>query len=352
MNAAASQAGLPSLKTLRTALVRFSEKNTAIALRLVMGDYVLFGLGLALVASPTHWVVKVLGSVLIWVQMARLFIIGHDACHHALTPNRELNKWLGRLVFLATLTPLRLWEVGHNMAHHGFTNLRGRDFVWAPFTPQEFARLPLARQWLERYHRSGSGHWLYYLREIWWKKLSFPNKSQGGGRGVFVVAGLVVSAFALLWIGGLVLAARATGQSALLLVALGFLLPFLCCSGPMGFFIYIHHIDPDVSWHDDAAAWADAQPHLTATINVVFPSWIGAALHHIMEHPAHHLDMNIPLYQLKAAQRELQTLALGAVIQRRFTLAWYRRCAATCKLYDFEANKWVQFSAAKAYERS
>ena len=129
---------LPSRKELRAALLLFSEKNTLVALRLIAVDYALFFAGLALVIAPAHWLLTLVASLLMWIQIARLFIIGHDACHQSLTANRMLNKWLGRLVFLPSLTPFKLWELGHNMAHHGFTNLRGKDYVWAPFSTEEF----------------------------------------------------------------------------------------------------------------------------------------------------------------------------------------------------------------------
>ena len=67
----------------------------------------------------------------LWI--ARLFVIGHDACHGSYTPNKTLNGWIGRIAFLPSLTPYSLWEVGHNLAHHGFTNLKGRDYVWTPY---------------------------------------------------------------------------------------------------------------------------------------------------------------------------------------------------------------------------
>jgi acyl-lipid omega-6 desaturase (Delta-12 desaturase) len=332
---------LPSRKELRAALLAYGEKSTATTVRLIAVDYTLFLLGMALVAAPTHWLVKLAASLLVWVQIARLFIIGHDACHQSLTANRRLNKWLGRLVFL----PFKLWELGHNMAHHGFTNLRGKDYVWAPFSPAEFAKLSRVRQWLERYYRSGSGHWLYYLIELWWKKLFFPSRREvGGKRSLFMGDCLAVSAFGVAWIGALILSAFATGQSAWLLVALGFVLPFLLWNGLMGFVIYVHHTDPQVRWYQDAAAWAKAQPHLSATIHIQFPRFVGAMLHNIMEHPAHHLDMTIPLYQLQAAQKQLEALVPGQILKRPFSWAEYRACARTCKLFDFDTGRWVTFT--------
>ncbi len=71
------------------------------------------------------WWVKVFASLVAALWIARLFVIGHDACHGSYTPNKTLNKWIGRIAFLPSLTPYSLWEIGHNLAHHGFTNLKG-----------------------------------------------------------------------------------------------------------------------------------------------------------------------------------------------------------------------------------
>ncbi len=234
------------------------------------------------------------------------------------------------------------------MAHHGFTNLRGRDYVWAPLSPTEFAQMPRARQWLERFYRSGAGHWLYYLIELWWKKMIFPSRAElGGNRGFFLGDCLLVSAFGIAWISALAAAALATGQSTWVLIGFGMVLPFLLWNGLMGFVIYVHHTDPQVRWHTDGKAWASAQPHLSATLHIQFPRLIGAMLHNIMEHPAHHLDMTIPLYQLKAAQKQLDALVPGQIIKRPFTWADYWQVARVCKLFDPETGQWVPFPKGK-----
>lgn len=336
------QLPLPSRKELRAALIPYTEKDTGTALRLIAVDYLLFFTGLGLIAGPTMLWVKVIAALLVWTQIARLFILGHDACHQSLTPDRRLNKVLGRLVFLPSLTPFKLWELGHNMAHHGFTNLRGKDYVWAPFSPAEFAQLSFMRRLCERYYRSGNGHWLYYLVELWWKKLYFPSQKEvGGSRYLYVPDCLLVTAFAATWMGALAIAAYLTGQSVWLLVGLGFLLPFMLWNGLMGFVIYVHHTDPSVCWYQDGQTWAKAQPHLTATIHIQFPGVIGTLLHHIMEHPAHHLDMTIPSYRLKAAQSVLDDLVPGRILKRRFTWSAYWRCVRVCKLFDYQSGQWV-----------
>ncbi len=335
---------IPSRKELRTALLPFSEKNTVKACRFLAVDYIIFIAGIALVAAPTHWSFKVAASFVIWICIARLFIIGHDACHQSLTANRKLNKLLGRLAFLPSLTPFKLWELGHNLAHHGFTNLRGKDYVWAPFSPEEFARLSIGRQGLERIYRGTYGHWLYYLIELWWKKLYFPSQNEvGGKRSLYLFDCLLVTIFAVCWIGGLIFTAYQTQQSMALLTTLGFVAPFVFWNGLMGFVIYVHHTDPEVKWYQDGANWAQAQPHVSATIHIQFPTIVGALLHNIMEHPAHHLDMTIPFYQLRAAQKKLDSLVPGQILKRRFTWREYQRCVQTCKLYDFELGRWLPF---------
>ena len=155
---------------------------------------------------------------------------------------------------------------------------------------------------------------------------------------------LSVSVFGVAWIGGLVAAAYLTQQSAWLLLVLGFVLPFFLWNGLMGFVIYVHHTDPQVCWYKDGTAWAKAQPHLTATIHIQFPRFIGAVLHNIMEHPAHHLDMTIPLYQLQAAQKQLDMLAPGQILKRPFSWGGYWHSIRTCKLFDYEAGRWVPFT--------
>jgi len=289
--------------------------------------------------------VQLLAGAATGLVICRLFILGHDACHQSLTAHRGLNRWLGRLVFLPSLTPYSLWEVGHNVVHHGYTNLRGFDFVWQPRSLQEFQALPRWRRALERIYRSGWAPWLYYLVEIWWVRMMFPSrKTMPTRRAVFVRDGLLVSAYAAAWVGGLVAAAGATGQSAAWLLAVGFALPFLVWNGMIGFVVYVHHTHPGVEWYEDKAAWAASQPFVSTTVHLTFRSAMGGVLHHIMEHTAHHVDMGVPLYRLKQAQALLESRLAGCIVVQPFSWRWYADTARRCKLYDFKARCWTDFS--------
>jgi omega-6 fatty acid desaturase (delta-12 desaturase) len=58
-----------------------------------------------------------------------------------------------------------------------------------------------------------------------------------------------------------------------------------------------------------------------------------------MTHPAHHLDVRIPLYRIDAAER-----ALGASVHEQpFSLGYAFDCMRRCKLYDYGSQRWMDF---------
>jgi omega-6 fatty acid desaturase (delta-12 desaturase) len=342
---------IPHRKIIRSWLLPVSVRSTPLALALVLLDLSLFVLAIGATVWASHPAVKLLFGALGGLVIARLFILGHDACHQSFTPHRGLNRWLGRLVFLPSLTPYSLWETGHNVVHHGYTNLRGFDFVWQPRTLAEFRALPPWRRALERVYRSGWAPWLYYLVEVWWRHMFFPSRRHmPTRRRVFFWDSVLVTLFAALWIGVLVAVSRSGGQSPWLAVAAGFALPFLVWNALIGFVVYVHHTHVDISWHADKPAWSAAQPFVTTTVHLQFQPWLGidmgAVLHHILEHTAHHVDMSIPLYRLKQAQRILEQRLPGRIVIQKFSWHWYFDTARRCKLYDYDRHCWTDYSGA------
>jgi len=348
------EAPLPHRKEIRSWLLSLPARATLRPLLLLAFDYALLLATLAgAVLAASAWL-RVLCGLAAGFVIGRLFIIGHDACHQSLTPHRRLNHWLGRIAFLPSLTPYSLWEVGHNVVHHGYTNLKGFDFVWAPHTAQEFDALSPWRKALDRIYRSGWAPGLYYLVEIWWKRMFFPGRRQmPTRRRVFLLDNLLVSGFALLWLAGLALLAHATGRALLPMLLTGFVMPFLFWTAMIGFVVYVHHTHCEVQWHDDRGDWSRAAPFVSTTVHLRFPFGLGGVMHHIMEHTAHHVDMTIPLYRLKQAQAKLEEMLPGRIIVQTFSWRWYFETARRCKLYDFARRCWTDYqgrptSAARA----
>ncbi len=335
---------LPHRKQIRAWLAPIAQQETLRGLLLLGLDLALFAAALTGVVLASAWWLKLILAVVTGFVIGRLFIIGHDACHQSYTPHRALNRWIGRIAFLPSMTPYSLWEVGHNVVHHGFTNLKGKDFVWQPLTLAEYRALPAWRRALERVYRSGWAPGLYYFIEIWWLRMFFPSRRYlPARRGVFTADSLLALAAGLVWIGGLVVAARATQQSAWALVGFGFVVPFIFWSAMIGFVVYVHHTHTAVQWHEDKSAWSASDPFVSTTVHLSFPMQLGALMHHIMEHTAHHVDMSIPLYKLKQAQQLLESALPGRIIIQRFSWRWYAQTARRCKLYDLASGLWTDF---------
>jgi omega-6 fatty acid desaturase (delta-12 desaturase) len=172
----------------------------------------------------------------------------------------------------------------------------------------------------------------------------FPSaKEMPTRRPIFTKDSWLVSAFALVWLGGLVAGAMAFEQSIALVLLMGGVVPFLFWCAMIGFVVYVHHTHVKVSWHDDRSAWSKAQPFVSTTVHLTFPFQFGTLMHHIMEHTAHHVDMSIPLYKLKQAQAKLENLLPGRIIVQRFSWRWYFQTARACKLYDFTRQCWTDY---------
>ncbi len=307
-------------------------------------DWLVLGVAIASLLVVEAWWVKAFASLVAALWIARLFVIGHDACHGSYTPNKILNKWIGRIAFLPSLTPYSLWEVGHNLAHHGFTNLKGRDYVWTPYSPHEFAQLPWIRRQLEHIYRSGVGQGVYYMVEMWWKKLFFPGRKHVTTRRTsHLVDSFLVAGFAVLWIGGLTLWGAYTGKSIWSLLTFGFVVPFFLWNCLMGFVIYVQHTHPRVAWYERRDEWSANAGYATTTVHIKLMRPLDGLIHYILEHGAHHVNMGIPLYRLKEAQARLSATLDERLNSEVFTWRYYWNTVRRCKLYDFAQHVWMDF---------
>jgi omega-6 fatty acid desaturase (delta-12 desaturase) len=312
------------------------KKKTWLPVGLLAVDAALYAAATYLAATsrgPAAW----LWGALAGIATAMLFVLGHDACHGSLTPSPRLNRWIGSLAFLPSLTPFSAWELGHNQTHHVYTNLKPLDYVWLPFSKAEFEALPRWRRWLERVYRSAPGLALYYGVEVWWKHLFFAGE---GARGTMRRRDLADSLLCAAYAAVLSYLTLRLGWPAFAAAAV---LPFAVWNWLMGWAIFEHHTHPDAPWFDDPGEWRAAGAQVACTVHVVLPAWADLILHRIMNHTAHHLDVTVPLYGLVAAQRAVESHPASRVIVYRWTPFTFLRHLRICKLYDFERRAWTDF---------
>jgi omega-6 fatty acid desaturase (delta-12 desaturase) len=303
---------------------------------------------MGLVCFP-GWPAKMICVALSTLALAFLYFVAHDACHETLTRSP-----LGRLAFWPCLHPYTTWISSHNRLHHGFTNLRGRDFVWAPLSKEEYDRLPTWRRRLERVYRSPAGACLYVLVEIWWKRLLFPGRA-GRTRGGRPLERLAVLAFpfvqaALLWTGHRCLE-RSLSLPALSLPTLlaALVLPFLLLCWGAGLVTFLHHTHPKVRWYASRKEWSYFRGQVAGTVHVKLPWPLGALLHNVLEHTAHHADTRIPCYALADGQKRLEEAYPDVVVQEA-TLRDCLRAFAVCRLYDYANHRWLDFDGSVTAE--
>src|SRR4051812_27320397 len=126
---------------------RALRRATAPALAIVGLEMLGYAACVAIALAPLPYGLNLLGGILAGHAIAVLFTVGHDACHQSFTPSLPLNRWIGRIVFIPSLHSVSLWVLGHNQIHHGSTNLRGRDYVWEPMSPADYAAASPLRRW-------------------------------------------------------------------------------------------------------------------------------------------------------------------------------------------------------------
>jgi len=331
---------------LRGAMARFHTRSYARGLFVAVVDWGACALVLFLISTHPRWTIALPLSIAQGMLIARAFVLGHDACHGALFPSRAWNRAVGRALFLWTLTPYTLWEFGHNSVHHGYSNLKTRDYVWTPFSPDEWRRLPRWRRALERLYRSPWGFGFYYGLEIWWNRMFFASLfSMSSFRVSYLWDNLLNASFtaaevAAVW-------RWAPHDQRWSIIVFGFLLPFAIWNYLMGFAIYCHHTHPDVRWFDSRAEWSFYEAQVCATTHTTFPWGFNWFMHNIFEHTAHHVDTGIPYYALNDAQQRLEQLCGPDIVRVEiFSLRAFRAQMRHCQLYDYRKHRWMRFDEA------
>jgi len=296
--------------------------------------------------APSWWM-RALCLLGLPFAIGALFIIGHDAAHHSLTAARWLNQAIGRLAMLPALHPFTSWSYAHNTLHHGGTCLKGRHPDFTPLSKAEYDSLPAWRQRLERVYRSPLGVGLSYTLDFYRRYLLFPTGDRRSPHpGRLVLDQLLVGTFAVfqLWIAyRLAGAVYESIQARVIYAAIATVVPWTFWIYFMGLVSFVQHTHPRTAWYDDPAEWRFFEVQLHSSTHMVLPGPLGDVLHRIMDHPAHHIDPTIPLYELAVSQQSLEQHAPDESIVERLTVEEFLRICRICKLYDYRRHCWLDF---------
>jgi len=356
-------AARPSIPEVRGQIpIAVATRSLPVGLTVYVAALGLYCAGVAAVLHAPWWPLQIACAMLPALFIVTFFVVGHDACHGGLTPYDLLNKILGRIALLPSCTPYVAWEFAHNRVHHSYTNLRGRDYAWAPLSKEEYDRLPRLRRWLERHYRSVWGFGSYYFVEYWLRHLMCPPKKerQEMKRPValaldvaLVLAFMAAQLWGLYaWSENLTDSERFWGPftafSALLLAVI--VLPFLAWNWVMGIAIFQHHNHPRAVWYGKREEWDFFAGQVESTVHAQMPRWIDWISAFIMQHTAHHVNSRIPLYRLAESQRHLEQAYADEVIVEPWCLTAVGDTLARCKLYDYENHRWLNFDGRPTTE--
>jgi omega-6 fatty acid desaturase (delta-12 desaturase) len=281
------------------------------------------------------------------IATGAMFVAGHDAAHRTLVRTGWLNRVLGRLAMLPAWHPFTSWVHAHNTLHHGWTGFKGKHPDFCPLSKDDYDALPRWRRALEHVYRSPLGIGLCYVVEFYGKYLLWPNKER---RSPHTSAErwdrvLVLSFVALQFVVGTWLIGQ-SGRNLLPHWVAGPLTVF-CVWAVWAYFMglasYQQHTHPRTAWYDNIDEWNFYHVQLRSSTHVAMPAFVDRLLHNIMDHPAHHLDPTIPMYQLPRSQKLLEEHAGEHAVIVPWTLTEFLRTCSVCKLYDYKNHCWLDF---------
>jgi acyl-lipid omega-6 desaturase (Delta-12 desaturase) len=304
--------------------------------------------------SATAWYALVLACIVRGLTIGVVFIVGHDACHDALTPHTRLNRLIGQLAFLPSLHSFTGWRYGHNFVHHQHTQILEKDTGYPPLSPARYAASPRWQRAYYRLSRTPLGAGLLYF-PLWWKYHAWPSAEARAAirragpsfRTEQIILGLWLGLEVSLFAGifshlGVIPAAQ---FSPFTILFFGIIATQCVWLWQLGFVTFLHHFHPRVAWHSEASAPPAAQRQLESTTHMMFPGAAHWSMLNIFEHTAHHAVPQIPLYHLHRAQAALNRAFVRHIPRERLTLRNIGNAFTTCKLWDMEARKWVGYRA-------
>jgi omega-6 fatty acid desaturase (delta-12 desaturase) len=286
--------------------------------------------------------------VLAALSVSALFVVAHDAAHGALFRSKRLNSVVGHIAMLPSWHVYEGWVLGHNRIHHAYTVREGFDFVWHPYTPEQYAAMTPLRKLRHRIEWSWIGAGAYYIREVWWHKMMVgkPPKRWAAPirRDRIIVVAFVVVAVVLLGLLGWAQGDGVLGVTWLVTKVL--VVPFLAFSFVIGSLVHVHHVQPTITWWK-RREWTKFRGQMEGTTILRAPRGLDFFFHWIMIHIPHHVDMRIPMYNLETAAEAIKAAYPDVVHDQPLRFRDFMANTRQCKLYDFDAHEWLTYAQAR-----
>ena len=310
---------------------------------------VLYLVPIAGLAVTDRWWALLLLWPLAGMAVSGLFVLGHDASHGALLESRRLNRIVAQVCMVPSFHVEAAWDLGHNRIHHGYTTRQGFDFVWHPATADEYRAMGPVARLRHRFEWSRFGSGAYFMRTVWWQKM-WKFNAPGKRHDAIVRDKLVLSTVLLLAFGGAATWGAFSGGvfGAFWMPFKLLVVPFLLFLQVIGWTVYVHHVAPDIRWWP-RKEWSQFKGQMESTTILRLPRLVNRLwMHNIMVHVPHHVDARIPFHQLPAAAAAIVAEYPDTVRSGRMSMAAYVRDVKACKLYDFEAGRWLSYTEATA----
>ena len=300
--------------------------------------------GLILLSNP-------FATIALWILsglvIAGLFVIAHDAAHGALFSSKRLNRVIGTIAMLPSWHVYEGWVLGHNRIHHNYTVREGFDFVWHPYTAQQYRSMSGFERLRHRFEWSWLGAGAYFLREVWWQKMIVGTPPARWAKAIrrdriIVWTFVGVSSVLLGLIGWM---QSGTVLAVMWLPIKVLVVPFLAFTYIMGSFVHVHHVQPSIRWWK-RREWTKFRGQMEGTTVLRARFGLNFFFHWIMVHLPHHVDMRIPMYNLELATDAIKEAFPGVVHDEPLRFRDFMANTRQCKLYDFDEGHWITYAEA------
>jgi acyl-lipid omega-6 desaturase (Delta-12 desaturase) len=344
---------IQSRRDLVRALLPFATPDTRQGVLRFCIDYGLFLLGTAVALLSAHIALRVAGALLAGFKMSTLYAVAHDAAHNTLTASRRLNKAIGIAAYLTGFYNYRLRLYDHLLRHHPLVNGPQPD-AYRPLSLAEYRALkPWRRAW-ERFIRSPNPLALmaYGASSRLLKSEVFPKKTMPAAvrREAWLYAALM-GAYLCAFVA--IIGVASQGSPALFAQNLFFALalPFMAFQACMAAVVYFQHTHPAVPWFAPGDERHQGFGAEQLSVHLALPRAISSWLHHAYCHAAHHVCPSIPCYRLYDAQLRLDGLLGRHAAVVPFSAGALLDVFRRCKLYDYEAHRWIDFDGTPTSPR-